>query len=325
MRAVLCHQVCEPEDLILEQLAPPQIGPEEALVDIHATGINFPDCLMIAGKYQFQPAYPFVPGGEIAGQIAAVGDKLDGWKVGDMVMASTGSGGFSEQIAVNVNQLRPIPKGMDVVSAAGFSTTYGTALYALKNRGDLKAGETLLVLGAAGGVGIAAVELGKAMGAKVIAAASTDEKLKNAKNAGADELINYSSGNLKDQVKALTSGQGADVIYDPVGGELFDQCMRCIGWGGRVLVIGFASGQIPKVAMNLPLLKSCQIVGVFYGAFVSRERSAYLENNKELDSLFQQGRLKPLVTQRFPLEEYASALRCLMNRQAIGKVVLSMK
>lgn len=325
MRAVLCHNFCEPEGLTLEEIADPIPGANEVLIDIHATGINFPDCLMIAGKYQSQPPLPFSPGGEVAGQIAAVGQGVGNWQVGDLVIASVGHGGFAQRIVARADRLRLIPEGMDMLTAAAFSTTYGTSYYALKQRAALQSGETLLVLGAAGGVGLAAVEIGKAMGARVIAAASTEQKLQVARAAGADEVINYSDGLLKDKVKALTSGKGADVIYDPVGGSLFDQCMRSVNWNGRVLIIGFASGEIPKVAMNLPLLKNCQIVGVFYGAFAGREPQRFAENTAQIEALFKSGKLKPLVGKAFPMEQYAPALRCLMNREALGKVVLQIK
>jgi NADPH2:quinone reductase len=223
---------------------------------------------------------------------------------------------------MNPARLRRIPTGMTFEQASGISTTYGTSYHALKQRADLQPGETLLVLGAAGGVGLAAVELGKAMGARVIAAASTDAKLEVARQAGADELINYADGELKDKVKKLTDGRGADVIYDPVGGDLFDQCMRCINWKGRVLVVGFVGGYIPKVPINLILLKGCQVVGVFYGSFSVREPALNEQNFRDILGLFEQGKINPLVGRTFPLAEYADALRCLSGRTAIGKVVL---
>lgn len=325
MRAILCHEFCEPEGLSLEEVASPVAGAGEVVVDVHATGMNFPDCLMIAGKYQSQPPFPFSPGGELAGTISSVGSDVENWQVGDAVIALTGHGGLAEQVAVSAARLVAVPKGMDMTLASAFSTTYGTSYYALKQRATLAAGETLLVLGAAGGVGLAAVELGKVMGARVIAAASSDEKLEVARAAGADDLVNYSNVELKTAVKELTGGRGADVIYDPVGGGLFDQCMRCINWNGRLLIIGFASGDIPLVAMNLPLLKNCQIVGVFYGAFSAREPEVYEQNRRDLVEMLEAGTVKPLVGQTFALEESAKALRCLMNRQARGKVVVKIK
>lgn len=325
MKAVLCKEFGPPESLVMEDVAAPEPGTGEVLVDVHACGLNFPDVLMIQGKYQSQPPFPFAPGGEIAGTVAALGPGVDTLQVGDRVFGGIGFGGFAEQVVARAGAMRPIAEGMSFQQASGISTTYGTSYYALKQRADLKAGETLLVLGAAGGVGLAAVELGKAMGARVIAAASTAEKLAAAEAAGADELIDYSDGELKDKVKALTDGKGADVIYDPVGGELFDQCMRCINWYGRVLVIGFAAGDIPKVPINLILLKSCQVVGVFYGAWSGRRPDEAAANFTEILELYAQGRINPLVGAEYPLAEYADALRCLMERRAIGKVVVNVR
>jgi len=325
MKAVLCKAFGPPEDLVTEELAAPQPAADEALVDVHACALNFPDVLMIQGKYQSQPPFPFAPGGEVAGRVAALGADVEGLQVGDRVFGNTGYGGFAEQIAVKAGALRPVPDGMTFQQASGISTTYGTSYYALKQRAALQPGETLLVLGAAGGVGLAAVELGRAMGARVIAAASSEEKLATAKAAGANELIDYSDGELKEKVKALTDGKGADVIYDPVGGELFDQCMRCINWYGRVLVIGFAAGDIPKVPINLILLKSCQVVGVFFGAWSARAPAEAAENFREILEFYEQDRINPLVGAEYPLDDYAAALRCLMERRAIGKVVVNVR
>jgi len=325
MKAVLCKAFGPPEDLVLEDIAAPEPGPGEVLVDVHASALNFPDVLMIAGKYQSQPPFPFSPGGELAGTVAALGEGANRFKVGDRVFGGTGHGGFVEQIAAPEAVLRPMPDKMDFVQASGITTTYGTSYYALKQRAALQSGETLLVTGAAGGVGLAAVELGKAMGARVIAAASTAEKLAAAKAAGADELINYSDGDLKDKVKALTGGKGVDVIYDPVGGELFDQCMRSIGWYGRVLVIGFAAGDIPRVPINLILLKSCQLVGVFYGSWSARFRAEADANFDEILELYEAGKIDPLIGRTYPLEQSAEAMRCLSERQAIGKVVVTIR
>ncbi|MCB1682880.1 MAG: NADPH:quinone oxidoreductase family protein [Pseudomonadales bacterium] len=322
MKAVLCKAFGPPESLVLEDVPEPIPGPGEVLVDVRASAINFPDVLMIEGKYQSRPPFPFSPGGEIAGVVAALGSGVSKFAVGDRVFAGIGHGGFAERVVVNERALRTMAKGMSFAQASGISTTYGTSYYALKQRADLKAGETLLVLGAAGGVGLAAVELGKAMGARVIAAASSAEKLAAARRAGADELIDYSDGELKEKVKALTDGRGADVIYDPVGGELFDQCMRCINWYGRILVIGFAAGDIPKVPLNLILLKSCQLVGVFFGAWSARFTAEAAANFSEVLEFYKQGLIRPLVGAEYPLTEYAAALRCLSERRAIGKVVV---
>ncbi len=325
MKAVLCKAFGPPEDLVLEDIPEPQPGPGEVLVDVHASALNFPDVLMIAGKYQSLPPFPFSPGGELAGTVAALGEGATRFKVGDRVFGGTGHGGLVERIALPEVVLRHMPANMDFIQASGISTTYGTSYYALKQRAALQPGETLLVLGAGGGVGLAAVELGHAMGARVIAAASTAEKLAAAKTAGADELIDYSDGELKDKVKALTNGKGVDVIYDPVGGDLFDQCMRSIGWYGRVLVIGFAAGDIPRVPINLILLKSCQVVGVFYGAWSGRFRAEADANFAEILALYEAGKINPLIGRTYELAETAAAMRCLSERQAIGKVVVTIR
>ncbi|HSG89104.1 MAG TPA: NADPH:quinone oxidoreductase family protein [Pseudomonadales bacterium] len=325
MKAVLCKAYGPPESLVIEDVEAPACGPGQVRIGIHAVGINFPDCLMIEGKYQFKPDFPFSPGGEMSGEILELGAGVEGWQVGDRVTTGGGHGGLAEEVVVDARALRQIPDGMDMTTAAAWSTTYGTSYHALKQRADLQPGETLLVLGAGGGVGLAAVELGKAMGARVLAAASTEAKRQAALDAGADEVIDYSDGDLKDKVKALTDGQGADVIYDPVGGDFFDQCMRCIAWKGRVLVVGFVGGEIPKVPINLILLKGCQVVGVFYGAFAGREKEADTENWRELREMFAAGRIAPRVSRTYPLAEAAAALRCLSEREAIGKVVVRVR
>ncbi|WP_373184409.1 NADPH:quinone oxidoreductase family protein [Halopseudomonas sp.] len=325
MKAVLCKEFGPASSLVLEETADPVAKPNEVVLDIHAAGVNFPDTLIIEGKYQIKPPFPFSPGGEAAGVIASVGDKVSHLKPGDRVMGLTGYGSFAEQIAVDASRILPIPKNMDFVTAAGFSMTYGTSMHALKQRADLKAGETLLVLGASGGVGLAAVEIGKAMGARVIAAASSAEKLEVARAAGADELINYSEVSLKDAVKELTKGQGADVIYDPVGGDLFDQAVRSINWKGRLLVVGFASGRIPEFPVNLALLKGSSIVGVFWGSFAAREPQTNRENFEELFAWFTEGKLKPLVSEKFRLDQYEDALNILTSRKAVGKVVVQVR
>ncbi len=324
MKAVLCKAFGTPRDLVLEDVPEPALGSGQVLLKTHACALNFPDVLMIAGKYQSQPPFPFSPGGEVAGTVLAVGDGVTAFTPGDRVFGSGGYSGLAEQCLMPAASLRPVPASMDLAEASGISTTYGTSYYALKQRAALQAGETLLVLGAAGGVGISAVQIGKAMGARVIAAASTPEKLAVARASGADELIDYSDGQLKDKVKALTDGKGADVIYDPVGGDLFNQCLRCINWYGRILVIGFAAGDIPKAPINLILLKSCQLVGVFYGAWSMRDRAENQRNFDELLALFEAGRLKPVIGARYPLASYAEAMEDLLERRAIGKVVVTL-
>ncbi|BCD85871.1 oxidoreductase [Pseudomonas solani] len=325
MKAVLCKAFGPAETLVLEEVASPEPKKNEVLIDVHAAGVNFPDTLIIEGKYQFKPPFPFSPGGEAAGTVAAVGEKITHLKPGDRVMALTGWGSFAEQVAVPGYNVMPIPKGIDFNSAAAFGMTYGTSMHALKQRANLQPGETLLVLGASGGVGLAAVEIGKAMGAKVIAAASSAEKLAVAKAAGADELINYSESSLKEKVKELTGGQGADVIYDPVGGDLFDEAIRSIAWNGRLLVVGFASGRIPELPVNLTLLKGAAVVGVFWGSFAQRQPQDNLANFQQLFAWHAEGKLKPLVSQVFPLEKSADAINALGQRKAVGKVVVKVR
>ncbi|WP_372875201.1 NADPH:quinone oxidoreductase family protein [Pseudomonas sp.] len=325
MKAVLCKAFGPAETLVLEETASPEAKNNEILLDVHAAGVNFPDTLIIEGKYQFKPPLPFSPGGEAAGVVAAVGEKVSHLKVGDRVMALTGWGSFAEQVAVAGYNVIPIPPSMDFTTAAAFGMTYGTSMHALKQRANLQPGETLLVLGASGGVGLAAVEIGKAMGAKVIAAASSAEKLAVAKAAGADELINYHDSSLKEEVKRLTGGQGADVIYDPVGGDLFDQAIRSIAWNGRLLVVGFASGRIPELPVNLALLKGAAVVGVFWGSFAQRQPQDNAANFQQLFAWHVAGKLKPLVSQTFPLEQAAAAIDTLGQRKAVGKVVVKVR
>ena len=323
MKALLCKAFGPASSLQLEDIPSPTPKANEVLLDVHAAGVNFPDSLIIQGKYQFKPPFPFAPGGEAAGVISAVGDKVSQYRVGQRVMALTGWGSFAEQVCVPAYNLLPMPDGMDFASAAAFGMTYGTSMHALKQRGNLQPGETLLVLGASGGVGLAAVEIGKAMGATVIAAASSAEKLAVAKAAGADHLINYSEQSLKDELKTLTKGQGVDVIYDPVGGPLFEEAFRSIAWNGRMLVIGFASGEIPALPANLPLLKGAALIGVFWGAFAQRQPQDNVANFQQLFAWYGEGKLKPLVSQTFPLEKAGDAIDTLAKRKAVGKVVVT--
>ncbi|WP_443192256.1 NADPH:quinone oxidoreductase family protein [Pseudomonas indica] len=325
MKAVLCKAFGPAESLVLEDISSPEPKKNEILLEVYAAGVNFPDTLIIEGKYQFKPPFPFSPGGEAAGVVAAVGEKVQHVKPGDRVMALTGWGSFAEQVAVPGYNVMPIPAGMDFETAAAFGMTYGTSMHALKQRANLQPGETLLVLGASGGVGLAAVEIGKAMGARVIAAASSAEKLEVAKRAGADELIDYSASSLKEEVKKLTGGQGADVIYDPVGGDLFDEAIRSIAWNGRLLVVGFASGRIPDLPVNLALLKGAAVVGVFWGSFAQRQPQDNLANFQQLFAWHAEGKLKPLVSQTFPLERAADAINALGQRKAVGKVVVKIR
>ena len=324
MKAYVCREFGPVESHKVEEIEDPRAEAGQVVVDVKAAGVSFPDVLIVQGKYQFQPPFPFSPGGEIAGVISEIGEGVVDWKVGDRVIAMTGNGGIAEKVVAFEMTLMPLPETMDFKDGAAFPLNYGTTYHALKQRGQLQTGETLLVTGAGGGVGTTAIEIGKAMGARVIAAASTDEKLEIAKNLGADEVINYSDGELKEKVKALTDGLGADVIYDPIGGDIFMQCMRCINWKGRVLVIGFASGPIPEVPTNLALLKGCSIVGVFWGRFTGAEPEENSQNFDELFALHAEGKLKPQITKSYSLDDAAEAISSLENRKATGKVVIEM-
>lgn len=325
MKAVLCKAFGPAESLVVEELSSPEIKKNEVLLDVHAVGINFPDTLIIEGKYQFKPPFPFSPGGEASGVVSAVGEKVSDFKVGDRVMALTGWGSCAEQVAVPAYNVLPMPDLMDFTTAAAFSMTYGTAIHALQQRGALQAGETLLVLGAAGGVGLASIEIGKAMGARVIAAASSAEKLEVARQAGADELINYQTEDIRERLKTLTKGQGVDVIIDPVGGDLFETVFRSIAWNGRMLVIGFASGTIPALPVNLPLLKGAAVIGVFWGSFAQRQPQANVDNFQQLFTWYAQGKLKPLVSKTFALEDTGKAINTLAARKAVGKLVIKLR
>ncbi len=325
MLAIRCHSHGPPENLALDEIERPAAGANEALLEVFAASLNFPDGLQIRGQYQFQPEMPFIPGSECAGVVRETGPGLAEFQPGDRVMAVPGLGAFAEYVAVPAHSLRKIPDNMDFATAAAFPMVYTTSYHALKQRAQLRPGETLLVLGAGGGVGMAAVELGKIMGARVIAAAGSDEKLAFAAKLGADELVNYGDGELKEKIKALTGGAGADVIYDPVGGDLFDQCCRCINWNGRLLVIGFTSGRIPAYKANLALLKGSSMVGVFLGRFRKEEPAVYEENFRELLAMYEQGKIKPLITQRFPFRDFVSAFNVFTERRALGKVILTLK
>ncbi|MCC2637350.1 MAG: Quinone oxidoreductase [Moraxellaceae bacterium] len=322
MKAVLCKQHGLPETLVVEEVPSPVPGPKQVVISVQACGVNFPDTLIIQNLYQFKPALPFSPGGELAGVVKAVGEGVKHLQPGQPVLAFTGWGGFAEEVLADVKQVVPLPPGLDPAVAAAFMMTYGTSYHGLKDRAQLQAGETLLVLGAAGGVGLASIELGKKMGARVIAAASTAEKLAVCREHGADELINYESEDLRERIKALTDGRGVDVIYDPVGGKYAEPALRSIAWKGRYLVVGFAAGDIPKIPLNLALLKGCAILGVFWGDFAAREPQANMGNGMQLFQWLMQGELKPHISQRYPLEKAGEALRALMERKVTGKVVL---
>lgn len=323
MKALLCKQHGEPETLVVEDTAAPVPGDSQALIRVHAAGVNFPDTLIIQNKYQFKPALPFSPGGECAGVVEAVGAKVKNVRPGDRVIAFTGWGAFAELVVADAFALVPMPSGLDFVTASAFVMTYGTSYHALADRAALQAGETLLVLGASGGVGLAAIEIGKVLGARVIACASTAEKLAVCKQHGADELINYSTEDLKERIKQITEGRGVDVTYDPVGGAFTEVALRSSAWRGRHLIIGFANGEIPKLPANLTLLKGCSVVGVFWGEYIKREPK---KNYQDLTTLFgwlQEDRLRPHVGERYPLERGGEAIRALMDRRVSGKVVIT--
>jgi NADPH2:quinone reductase len=321
MKALLCKEYGPVESLVIGETEAPALNSYGIRVRVRAAGLNFPDTLIIENKYQYKPTLPFSPGGELAGEVIEVGDKVTRFSVGDRVMGLSGFGAFAEQVVLGESSLTAVPDAMSDEEAAAFSMVYGTSYHALKQRADLQPEETLLVLGAAGGVGLAAVELGHIMGATVIAAAGSDEKLEAAKEAGATYLINYREQNLKEAVKALAPG-GVDVIYDPVGGDFTEQALRCIGWKGRHLIIGFAAGDIPRIPVNLTLLKGCQLVGVFWGQFTLREQALNEANTQHLLGWYAEGKLRPRISEVFAFGDYVRAFRALTERRAIGKLVL---
>lgn len=330
MRAILCRSYGPPESLVIEEVPDLSPGPGQVVLKVKACGINFPDLLLIADKYQFKPALPFSPGGEVSGVIKAVGEDVSGLRPGQRVIGSTGWGGFAEEVAIDAGRIIPVPDQMPFEEASAFLMTYGTSHHALKDRARLRPGESLLVLGAAGGVGLAAVELGRVMGARVIAAASSEDKLAVCRQHGATETILYPAGNLdreqqkafSEEIKRLTGGEGADVIYDPVGGPYSEPALRATAWNGRFLVIGFAAGEIPRIPLNLALLKGCEIVGVFWGAFTGREPEKNRTNIAELLRWYVEGKIRPHISAIYPFEDYAKALNDLAGRRAKGKVVL---
>ncbi len=323
MKAVVCKQYGPPESLVVEELPSPRPGRGEAVVSVRAASLNFPDVLIIQNKYQFKPPLPFSPGSELAGVVKELGEGVSGLRPGDRVMAFTTYGAFAEEVKVEAARLVPIPAGMEFTSAAAFLLTYGTSDHALRDRGALQAGETLLVLGAAGGVGLAAIEIGKALGARVIACASSEDKLAVCRSHGADATIDYAKEDLRERVKALTDARGPDVVYDAVGGPYTEPAFRSIAWRGRLLVVGFAAGEIPKLPLNLALLKGASVVGVFWGDFARREPKRFAESLAQLGRWFGEGKLRPHVSRTFPLEQAAEALKLMAARQVKGKVVLT--
>ncbi len=314
-----------PESLKFQEVTEPSLGPNQVLVEVEACGVNFPDTLIIQGKYQFKPDLPFSPGGEVAGKIIGIGEKAKNFQIGDAVLALCGWGGFAEKLAVDTDRIFPLPKGIPAEIAATTLYTYGTSFHALKDRAQLIPGEIVLVLGAAGGVGLAAVELGKLMGANVIAAASSEEKLELCREKGADFTINYEKEDLKSRIKELTNGKGADVIFDPVGGHYSESAFRGIAWRGRYLTVGFANGEIPKIPLNLPLLKGASIMGVFWGQFSKLEPGKNTENVSQLMQWIMEGKIKQHIGKRYQLEEAPEALRAIMDRKMLGKGVVLLK
>ena len=332
MKACLCTHYGPPEEMELREVPSPKPGKGQVVVSVKACGVNFPDALMIQDKYQFKPNLPFAPGGEIAGFVKEIGEGVSNVKVGDRVCVSIGNSGMAEEALADARRCMIVPENVPFDVASSFMVTYGTTWHALKDRADLKKGENLVVLGAAGGVGTSAVEIGKALGARVIAGASSQEKVDTAKKLGADDGFVYppvplnrdQQKQLSEDIKRLTGGNGADVLYDPVGDDYAEPALRAMNWNGRYLVIGFAAGQIPKVPLNLTLLKGCQIVGVFWGAMAMRDPKHAADSMQQLLDMIAAGKLKPLVSEHFPLADAGKAIRLLMDRKARGKVVVTM-
>ena len=323
MKALRCVRHGLPETLVVEDIDAPSAGPGEVLVQVKAAGVNFPDTLIIQNKYQFKPALPFTPGGELAGTVTAVGEGVTRFEVGQRVIGFVMWGAFAEQALVAQDQLVPMPEGMPFDVASAFLMTYGTCYHALQDRAHLRPGETVLVLGAAGGIGIAAIEIAKAMGATVIAAASSADKLQVCRERGADMTIDYQAEDLRERLKALTGGRGVDVVVDPVGGRYTEPALRSMAWRGRYLVVGFTDGEIPRVALNLPLLKGCSIVGVFWGDFLKREPKQGESDLVALFELYRAKKIAPLVSAHFDLDHAGQAIEALMQRRVSGKVVVT--
>ncbi|OHC62767.1 MAG: NADPH:quinone oxidoreductase [Rhodocyclales bacterium GWA2_65_20] len=322
MKALICEAYGPIDTLVVKDIPSPLPGPRQLLIEVRAAAVNFPDALMVQGLYQVKPPLPFTPGAEISGIVKAVGSEVKHYQPGDRVIALTSTGGFAEECLADMARVMPLAAGMDFETGAALVLTYGTSLHGLKDCGHLQAGETLVVLGAAGGVGISAIEIGKAMGARVIAAASSDDKLELCKKVGADDTVNYSTENLKDRINELTAGKGADVVYDPVGGPYTEPALRALAWHGRLLVIGFAAGDIPKIPLNLALLKERAIIGVYWGDSTRHDPAGHLANLHQLHEWFAAGTIHPVVSERFPLAEAKDAIARIANRQVKGKIVV---
>ena len=322
MKALVCDAYGPIANLVVKDIPSPVPGPKQLLIEVKAASVNFPDALMVQGLYQVKPPLPFTPGADIAGIVKAVGAEVRHYKAGDRVIALTSTGGFAEECLAESAKAMPLPAGMDFEAGAALVLTYCTSLHGLRDCGHLQAGETLVVLGAAGGVGISAIEIGKAMGARVIAAASSDDKLELCRKVGADETVNYATENLKDRINELTAGKGADVVYDPVGGPYTEPALRALAWRGRLLVIGFAAGDIPKIPLNLALLKERSIVGVYWGDSIKHDPAGHLANLRQLQEWFAAGVIRPVVSERFPLAAARDAIASIANRQVKGKIVV---
>lgn len=332
MRAILCKDYGPPESLVLEDIESPTAGENDVVIKVHNAAVNYPDVLVIQNLYQIKPPLPFSPGGEVSGEIIALGDKVDKLKIGDRVMAVIGTGGFREEIAVPAALCMPIPDSLDFKLAAAMGLTYGTSYHALKDRARIQAGETLFIMGASGGVGLAAVELGKSMGARVIAAASSEDKLQVCRDHGADDTLLYKTGGLSpdeqkafsEEVKNLTNGKGVDVVYDAIGGDYAEPAVRAMAWGGRYLVVGFVAGYIPKIPLNLTLLKGTSLVGVFWGRFNAEQPKDARQNIIDLLRMLQEGKIKPHISGVYPLEDAAKALTQMAERKVTGKLVIDL-
>ncbi len=323
MKALICEAYGPIADLVVKEIPAPVPGPKQLLIEVRAASVNFPDALMVQGLYQVKPPLPFTPGSEVAGIVKAVGAEVQHYRAGDRVIALISTGGFAEECLADAARSMPLPAGMDFDMGAALLLTYCTSLHGLKDCGQLKAGETLVVLGAAGGVGISAIEIGKAMGARVIAAASSDDKLELCRKVGADETVNYSTENLKDRINELTGGKGADVVYDPVGGPYTEPAVRALAWRGRLLIIGFAAGEIPKIPLNLALLKERSLIGVYWGDSTKHDPAGHLANLHQLHEWFAAGKIRPVVSERFPLTAAKDAIAKIANRQVKGKIVVN--
>ena len=332
MRAILCKDYGPPESLVLEDIESPTAGENDVVIKVHNAAVNYPDVLVIQNLYQIKPPLPFSPGGEVSGEVIALGDKVDTLQIGDRVMAVIGTGGFREEIAIPAALCMPIPNSLDFKLAAAMGLTYGTSYHALKDRARIQAGETLFIMGASGGVGLAAVELGKSMGARVIAAASSEEKLQVCRDHGADDTLLYKTGGLSpdeqkafsEEVKNLTDGKGVDVVYDAIGGDYAEPAVRAMAWGGRYLVVGFVAGYIPKIPLNLTLLKGTSLVGVFWGRFNAEQPKDARQNIIDLLRMLQEGKIKPHISGVYPLEDVAKALTQMAERKVTGKLVIDL-